>query len=88
MSSRGKYICIKGTRRLQHGDCSYQYCIVHLKVAKTVNPKCSYPTHKKCDYVAMGVSPNFIVIISQYISISTSCCILKLIQCYFSIVSQ
>lgn len=25
--------------KVQHGDYSYQYCIVHLKIAKKVNVK-------------------------------------------------
>ena len=35
---------------LQHGDYSYQYCIVYLKVAERIDLKSSHQREKNCNY--------------------------------------
>ena len=40
-----------GVVNVQHGDCSYEYCIIYLKVAERVDLKSFHHNKKSCNYV-------------------------------------
>ena len=75
---------------IQHGDHSYQCCIVYLKVAKRVSLKSSHHTHTNDVTEVKDVLTNLImVIISQHIHTwNRPIAHFKCTQCSMLIMSQ